>query len=188
MKIAVLGWGSLIWDPQELQIRDEWYVDGPQLPIEFARISHDGRLTLVLLPRANPVTVLWAFMTIKNLDEAIENLRDRENTSVNNIGFVITHTSKHKSNIVGIQDGVRSWASAKDIDAVIWTDLPSKFENIEGQPLNIENIISYLNSLHDQEKLLAEQYIRKAPVQIRTEFRTCIEEELGWTAIRESEG
>jgi len=45
-KIIVLGWGSLIWDPRELKIKNsEWQKDGPNLPIEFARISQDGRLT-----------------------------------------------------------------------------------------------------------------------------------------------
>ena len=46
MKIAVLGWGSLIWDPKELDANNEWNNDGPFLPIEFARISNNGRLTL----------------------------------------------------------------------------------------------------------------------------------------------
>lgn len=38
-KIAVIGWGSLIWCPKGLKIRDKWKNDGPKLPIEFARIS-----------------------------------------------------------------------------------------------------------------------------------------------------
>jgi 1-acyl-sn-glycerol-3-phosphate acyltransferase len=50
MRIAVLGWGSLIWSPGNLKIDREWHEDGPFLPIEFARVSQDGRLTLVLFP------------------------------------------------------------------------------------------------------------------------------------------
>lgn len=48
MAIAILGWGSLIWCPGNLRIRGPWRHDGPVLPIEFARISADGRLTLVV--------------------------------------------------------------------------------------------------------------------------------------------
>lgn len=49
MKIAVLGWGSLIWDQGNLQINDDrWHTAGPLLPIEFARISGGSRLTLVI--------------------------------------------------------------------------------------------------------------------------------------------
>lgn len=43
-KIAVIGWGSLIWCPKGLKIRDKWKGEeekekGPKLPIGFARIS-----------------------------------------------------------------------------------------------------------------------------------------------------
>ena len=46
-KIAVLAWGSLIEKPAVLStIIDNWKPDGPKLPIEFARKSNDGYLTL----------------------------------------------------------------------------------------------------------------------------------------------
>ncbi len=48
MKIAYLGWGSLIWDPGMLPISGDWKPGGPVLPIEFSRISDNGRLTLVI--------------------------------------------------------------------------------------------------------------------------------------------
>ena len=48
MKIAVLTWGSLVWERRELQAASDFVADGPLLPIEFCRISRDGRLTLVL--------------------------------------------------------------------------------------------------------------------------------------------
>lgn len=49
MKIACLGWGSLIWNPGDLKIKTEdWFSGGPILPIEFVRISTDKRVTLVI--------------------------------------------------------------------------------------------------------------------------------------------
>ncbi len=47
-KIGIIGWGSLIWDPRGLPIKCKWHKNGPELPIEFSRISQDGRLTLVI--------------------------------------------------------------------------------------------------------------------------------------------
>ncbi len=57
MTIVVLGWGSLYWAPRELRIRDGWQADGPHLPVEFVRVSSDGRLTLVLFEEAEAVQV-----------------------------------------------------------------------------------------------------------------------------------
>ena len=50
MKIAILGWGSLIWNPDKLDFDKDfgWDPDGPKLPIEFSRISSNGRLTLII--------------------------------------------------------------------------------------------------------------------------------------------
>ena len=39
MKIACLGWGSVIWDPRALPIQREWFKDGPFAPVEFTRQS-----------------------------------------------------------------------------------------------------------------------------------------------------
>jgi hypothetical protein len=48
MRIAFVGWGSLIWNPGKLPLATNWTEVGPILPIEFSRISKDGRLTLAL--------------------------------------------------------------------------------------------------------------------------------------------
>jgi hypothetical protein len=53
-KIAILGWGSLIWDKREEfeRLHGPWQSDGPSLKIEFSRISstRGGALTLVIDP------------------------------------------------------------------------------------------------------------------------------------------
>jgi hypothetical protein len=61
--------------------------DGPRVPVEFARQSNDGRLTLVIGDGFQYFPSLWARMASPDLEEAIENLRTREGTSDRFIEF-----------------------------------------------------------------------------------------------------
>jgi hypothetical protein len=85
--IACLGWGSLVWDPRQLLVSPPWKIDGPQVHIEFLRISdhREGRVTLVLDGSAGPVTSLWARMTTTDLATARESLRARERVPTPNM-------------------------------------------------------------------------------------------------------
>ena len=82
MEIAVLGWGSLVWEPKRrdarLRTKGYWYNDGPFLPIEYARISGNNELTLVIHPKARRVRTLWIYSLYHNLNGAIRNLQKRE--------------------------------------------------------------------------------------------------------------
>ena len=68
--IVCLGWGSLIWCPDSLPTIGDWHADGPDLPVEFARQSKDGRITLVIEPGAKRVPVLWTRLTVGSIDAA----------------------------------------------------------------------------------------------------------------------
>jgi len=182
MRIAVLGWGSLYWDRRELRARDGWHTNGPVLPIEFARVSRDRRLTLVLFEQAEGVQVLWAEMDVTTVNEAIVNLSQREETNENNIGCVDLHNpTNNKCRVTRVLDVIREWAQDNNLDTVIWTDLPPNFHEKTGRDFNESNVITYLSSdLDDDSRKKAEEYVRGAPPQIRTRMRCKIEESLGW--------
>lgn len=85
MNIAVVAWGSLIWDPKTLAISGRWRTDGPRLPIEFARISSGGRLTLVLHPPSVWQKTYWTLSTHDVIDAARANLAKRESSPIDRI-------------------------------------------------------------------------------------------------------
>ena len=149
MKIVYLGWGSLVWNPGNLKTKgNEWYEDGPLLPVEFARISRDERLTLVLYPSSVKLPVLWTYSEIENLNEAIKDLKAREGTNESRIGFLSISDDKKNCNIIpNVLNDIRDWAIKNNIDAVIWTDLPSNFEEKTEEPFNADNVIKYLQKL-----------------------------------------
>ncbi len=182
MKIAFLGWGSLIWDQRILKTKGGWHNDGPLLPIEFARISNDGRITLVLHPRVKTSQALWIWANFSNLDEAIENLCKREETNEGRIGYVsITDKQNRRLVAPSIIKEISAWARKKDIQAVVWTNLPSNFTEKLEKPFNLENTIEYLLELKEnspEKYKKAVEYIKKTPVQVQTNNRQQIEEVL----------
>jgi len=179
MKIACLGWGSLVWNPRSLPIQRRWFEDGPFMPVEFTRQSRDGRVTLVIEPKASTVRVLWAVMLSTELQPAMEALRDREGITADNWMSRIGSWERGHGDPQSIP-GLQDWARARRIDAVIWTDLPPKFNDKETTPSENE-VIKYLRSLRGTVRDNAEHYVRRAPRQIDTDYRRRIEAELGWS-------
>ena len=184
LKIAFLGWGSLVWNPKNLEINGKWEKDGPFLPIEFARVSNGERLTLVLYSGAAQVPALWAMANSNKLKDAVRNLACRECTPTDNIGFIRTDGKKEsKSNQRDLEPKITEWSKQKGLDAVVWTDLTSNFKEKLKIDFNPKNAVDYLKKRKGQAYQNAQQYIRNAPKQIDTEARREIEKELSWTCI-----
>lgn len=195
MIITILGWGSLIWDPRSLQIDttvgdNGWHADGPTLPIEFARISNDGRLTLVIVPDKNElIQTLYAFSKYDDLDEAILDLAVREGCGKNKIGYYNKQEKKISDNFSNTKfdkqrNEITKWINNKGIDAVIWTNLsPNHKDRLDLDKLTPSDAVNYLKYLSPDIKIKAEEYIRKAPKIIDTPIRKEIEKELDWKII-----
>src|SRR5665213_2395551 len=115
MAIVCLGWGSLIWDPQGFRTLGEWENDGPSLPLEFARQSGGGRMTLVITDGKHMVPVLWARLDVPNIDQAVQALADREGTSTANIGRCPLPLPRHRCS-----DRICAWAEAQGHSGVVW--------------------------------------------------------------------
>lgn len=183
MNIACLGWGSLIWNPGELPVRGAWNHDGPFLPVEFARESDDGRITLVITEEAKTVQTLWNLLNVSNLEEAKSVLAKREKISDKyldrSIGFweVTGRQYGRCGEIIG------HWAQKKGLDAVIWTNLKFGFKDSRDVMPSCSAVISRLESLKGEIKDEASEYIAKAPGQIDTDYRKQILDHFGWMPI-----
>lgn len=182
MKIACLGWGSLVWNPRELPILRGWFEDGPLLPVEFARESSRQRITLVLVPGVRPVRSLWALMSVDDVTDAREALRSRERIPRKNLEKDIGFWTPTEDSGVGAPE-VGTWAVRLGLDAVVWTDLPPRFRNDRGDVPTSAEVVEYLRDLGNEGQCEAEEYVRRAPLQVDTEVRQRLESEFGWTPL-----
>ena len=180
MKIACLAWGSLVWEPKDLLIRQPWFNDGPLLPIEFCRQSLNGRITLVITPEKQPVRTLWALSSANLLDDAIENLRRREGIPIKNNVIHIGRWANGTTPNNDIENEIADWAKEKRLDAVVWTALPPKFKGTNDLVPSIDDLKEYFKSLVFEKRQNAEMYIRNAPKQIDTDYRRYFQAEFGW--------
>lgn len=179
LKIACLGWGSLVWDPRELPICREWFKDGPFAPVEFTRQSSNRRMTLVIDPSARPVRVLWALMLPSDLQSAQKALKDREGITATDWLPLIGSWERGDTAPENIPD-LPQWAEDRGLDAAVWTALKPKFADEERSP-SIDEVIRHLRELSGTARDHAKEYIERAPRQIDTDYRRQIEAALGWS-------
>lgn len=174
MKIACLGWGSLIWDPRGLPTRREWQTDGPPLPLEFARQSSGDRITLVIVESVAPVQVLWAWLEATSLSNAIVALADREGTPRHDIGRWPLQAGETypQSDMIG------RWASERGIEAVVWTALPCGMKGKRGVVPKLADLKAHFSNLDNVTRAEAAKYVFNAPAQIQTPFRRSLEASL----------
>jgi hypothetical protein len=177
LKVDAIGWGSLLWNPGALHCSGGWQRDGPDLGIELARTSRDGRLTLELVEAARAAPTLWAELDYASPTQAQEALAGREACDVHSIGLWPGKPPRHAPAAAAIA----AWTAERRLDAVVWTALPPKFNGIEGTaPASEHAAIDCLRSLPGPAQTAARRYVERIPSQVRTAFRSAIEAELGW--------
>ena len=183
MKIAIIAWGSLVRRPETLSFIGSFKLTDLQLPIEFCRVSDDGRLTLVVDGAYGaPCPARVAVSGFDALPYAINNLRKRERTTRENIGFVDMRSGQHSARIgrgapFEMVDVVKSWVADNGYDAAIWTVARAQSAG-GGQPDRgllggCRDPLS--RTLHDPALDYALNHIRDAPAEVRTPVRAAIE-------------
>ena len=179
-KIAVLAWGSLLWDQRDLKIAAKFEPTGPRLPIEFCRISADGRLTLIIDETNGAECISYQARSSSDiLEAAAANLAEREGMpSTANVGFIdlvagkmsALSVKRHPKSV----NTIRAWAMSNEYDAVIWTTLGIKFKDATGVLFSVVAALSYLETLDRVRFSRALEYIRRAPPEVQTPVRVAV--------------
>ena len=179
--IAILGWGSLLWDerPKFDEHHTLWELDGPEVKIEFSRMSKSrgGALTLVIDPANGSLCrVAYAKSKRRDPEDAICDLRSREATTRSNIGFYFADASRgNQSKDSETLAAIQAWAATKAIDVVVWTDLPPNFQTKCGRAFSVDNAVAHLRVLDATAKSGAAEYVWRAPGFVSTPLRVALQ-------------
>jgi hypothetical protein len=182
VKSVVLAWGSLVWDPGALQTTGKFTANGPLLPIEFCRVSDDGRLTLAIDESFGALCKTYsAPSALENLDAARDDLCLREGMAdARTVGFVEPASGKQSDlaveNHPQVVATIAAWTESLGYDAAIWTALASNFDawGKGGEPFSVSAALQYLETLEREDPAKFAQalaYIRKAPPEVETPVR-----------------
>ena len=185
-RVAIIGWGSLIWDLDILadKVKGAWRLgEGPELPVEFARISpkRKGALALCLDPvHGQPCRTSIIASTRADCTEAILDLAARERADPGHIGALCTRTGIRKSASAEIMQTIESWSQRFGWSCAVWTDLPPNFADTRGEAFSVPRAIAYLKTLEGDRLTGACRYIHLAPEVTDTPLRRALALDPWW--------
>ena len=181
-RIAILGWGSLLWDKSHREFdkhHGAWKFDGPVLKLEFSRksLSRLNALTLVIdAIRGGACRVAYAVSKRRTVERALTDLQEREGTNRRNIGCVFSDGSRRQGRDADSVDVILHWAQGASLDVVLWTDLPGDFGDVPKSKF-AEAAVNHVQQLPTEAKALAAEYIWRAPEFVVTPLRTALQAE-----------
>ena len=146
------------------------------IKLEFSRVS-DSRskaLTLVIDPeQGSACTVAWCLSKRHDPQDAICDLRSREGTILKHIGRVfLQHSEADHFRDEESHDAIVSWAKSKQQNVVVWTDLPSNFNQF-----SIDGAVAHIKALPPEGKAKAAEYVWRAPDFVHTPLREALQQE-----------
>lgn len=188
MKIAIIGYGSLIWDLDDLapKVAGDWQLgSGPAMPVEFSRVSPKRKQALVLVIDGGLEDFsATSFIDSKRsrLDDAKDDLAARERTHLGHIGWA-TWSGEARSCNDRVAASVVAWLEESEHDAAVWTDLNGNFHDHTGLPFSHLHALAYLQDLSRASLHEAWRYITYAPTQTDTPFRRFLVQQPWWAAL-----
>jgi hypothetical protein len=187
--IAILGWGSLLWDLDDLapKVAGDWALRaGPRLPMEFSRISPKRLMGLVVCldPEAGRPCATHVIASRRSaLDAAVGDLAARERAPFGRIGWARADGAG-AGRLPEVVEAVAGWCAASGWSAAVWTDLEPNFAATTGGKFSVTAGLAYLRGLEGASLAEAQRYIRRAPWTTRTPLRRALSTDPWWRGLR----
>ena len=185
-KIAVIGFGSLLWDLDDLapKVSGEWKMyEGPILPLEFSLVSRKRHYALALVidyGDGAPCPTCVIDSVRSEIGAAIVDLANRERMEPTNIGFVDRNTGESHSHREETRNTFWNWIEDSTYDGAVWTDGERNFEALTGRAFSLKTAQDHLRSLQGISLEEARRYIRNAPARVETPLRRALEGAPWW--------
>lgn len=185
-RYAVLGWGSLIWDLDDLapNVALPWQMRaGPALPMEFTRISPKRKMGLaVCLDLDHGVACPTHAIASRRatLEDVVTDLAARERAPTDLIGGVCLASGQQQGR-EGIAAIVAAWCRDAGWAGAVWTDLRSNYTEMSGRAFSIADAIAYLKTLEGASLEEAVRYLHLAPPDTRTPLREALRQDPWWS-------
>jgi hypothetical protein len=184
MRVAILAWGSLVYNSMGLRLASDWAISDLELPLEFSRVSSKADmqdcLSLVIDPtNGSPCRIAFAESALTNLSCVIDEMFERERASFrSSIGYVNLKSDKvNKFAKDWCPDQCRNigeWAIVNGFQGVVWANLKPNFEEKLSVPFSVGHARDYVLSLPEEKREKALTYIRNAPEFVNTRLRQII--------------
>lgn len=185
-RVAILGWGSLIWDLESLapEVEGPWAMRaGPALPLEFSRISPKRKMGLVVCidPALGVPCPTHAIASRRDDPRASRaDLARRERAPLELIGWVCARSGRGEGRSA---EAALAWCAATGAAGAVWTDLrPNWAEHHPATPFSLEAAEAYLMGLAGASRDEAVRYIASAPAETDTPLRRRLAARDWWRA------
>lgn len=178
-RFAVIGWGSLLWDLENLapSVEGGWRIGaGPRLPLEFSRISPKRKMGLAVCLDPEHGTACpthWIGSHRGTIDAVVDDLARRERAVPGQIGAVCLESGLARGRLDPVVRLVGDWCGTHGLRGAVWTDLNSNFAEHRG-PFSVPAAIAYLESLTAESRDEAVRYIENAPPETDTALRRAL--------------
>lgn len=192
-RIAILGWGSLLWDLDDLapKVAGPWAMRaGPRLPMEFSRISAKRKLGLVLCldPDTGAPCATHAIASIRHeISAARADLAARERAPAGRIGWA-DPSGKGETRLPELLPLIGAWCREAGWTGAVWTDLEPNFRETTGSSFSVPEGLGYLRGLAGESLAEAHRYIRSAPLATRTPLRRALVRDPWWRGLSRRHG